>query len=330
MDVFRFIEEQLAPEPCTTEVLIYDDMESQSGYSLPLIYQDFDGTNRFHWSERGAIYDFLYATRGEGKKLLDFGPGDGWPSLLVAPYAREVVGLDSSRRRVEVCTENARRLGIGNARFVSYAAGERLPFADQTFDGIMAASAVEQTPEPRTILREFYRILRPGGCLRISYEGLAAYRGGKEQEFEVLAIDGDTCKLLAYNRNIAGEYAVQYGLTLDLPAKQLMEKLGGREFSRLTPELLARLKPRVIKARVCKTIHPSGATWVQWLQQAGFSQVLPTHSGSLAAAKAYRWFEDGQRPRQLEAVDAVVAPAAKLAVELACPLDQDPPLTAIK
>src|SRR5690554_3879614 len=187
LNIFRWIEEQLAVESCTTDVLIYDEMESQSGCSLPLIYQDFDGSKQFHWAERGAIYDFLCATRGEGKKLLDFGPGDGWPSLLVAPFAAEVVGLDSSRRRVEVCCANARRMGIDNARFDYYAAGERLPFADDAFDGIMAASAVEQTPEPRAILREFYRVLCPGGRLRLSYEGLARYRGGREREFSLLA-----------------------------------------------------------------------------------------------------------------------------------------------
>ena len=35
------------------------------------------------------------------KILLDFGPGDGWPSLLLAPMADEVVGVDASRRRVD-------------------------------------------------------------------------------------------------------------------------------------------------------------------------------------------------------------------------------------
>lgn len=48
---------------------------------------------RWHWSDRGSLYDFLYTTRGQGKKLLDFGSGDGWPSLLVAPFVKEVVGV---------------------------------------------------------------------------------------------------------------------------------------------------------------------------------------------------------------------------------------------
>jgi len=71
-------------------------MESQSGYSLPIIYKPFDGTEKSHWVDRGHLYDFLYSTKGMGKKLLDFGPGDGWPSLIIAPFAQEIVGLDSS------------------------------------------------------------------------------------------------------------------------------------------------------------------------------------------------------------------------------------------
>ncbi|MDK2930882.1 MAG: arsenite methyltransferase [Bacillota bacterium] len=71
---------------------------------------------RWHWIDRGQILDFLFATRGEGKRLLDFGPGDGWPSLGVARLAGEVVGVDASARRVEVCVENARCLGISKWR----------------------------------------------------------------------------------------------------------------------------------------------------------------------------------------------------------------------
>jgi hypothetical protein len=99
MDVLEWIEAQLKPEVCTSDRFIYDDMDSQSGRLLPVIYQPFDGSMRSHWQDRGWLFDFMWATRGEGKRLLDFGPGDGWPSLIVAPYVGEVIGVDGSRRR---------------------------------------------------------------------------------------------------------------------------------------------------------------------------------------------------------------------------------------
>ena len=39
MDIFTWIEQELHPQPCTSDKFIYDDMESQSGRCLPLIYQ---------------------------------------------------------------------------------------------------------------------------------------------------------------------------------------------------------------------------------------------------------------------------------------------------
>lgn len=84
-DIFAWIETEFKPQFCTSDKFIYDDMESQSGFSLPLIYQPFDAAVRWHWSERGCLFDFLYTTNAEGKRVLDFGPGDGWPSLIIAP-----------------------------------------------------------------------------------------------------------------------------------------------------------------------------------------------------------------------------------------------------
>ncbi len=332
LEVFRWIEQQLTPQPCSTDVLIYDDMDSQSGYSLPIIYQPFDGTKESHWADRGATYDFLDATGGENQTLLDFGPGDGWPSLLVAPFSRKVVGLDSSRKRVKVCRENARRLGITNADFISYEASAALPLRRDSFDGITAASSVEQAPDPRGILAEFHRILRPGGRLRICYEDLARYQEGRQQTMWISDLDQQTCKILLYDRNIPCENVIQYAITLAMPRQELLERLGSRSptFCHLTLSLLKQVEPMVVKTRRSRTIHPSGKTWAHWLKDLGFSQVMPTHSGKRAAIAMYRWFSDAKRPRNMADVDDTIRPAVRLAVNLECPLELNPHITAVK
>lgn len=137
-DLFDWIGHNLQPTACTTPELIYDDLESQSGRSLPIIYQPFDVADRGHWRDRGSLFDFLLSCAGPGAaddstplgRVLDFGPGDGWPSLLLAPFAREIVGVDASARRVDVCRENARRLELGNATFVHVPSCTSLPASD--------------------------------------------------------------------------------------------------------------------------------------------------------------------------------------------------------
>lgn len=46
--------------------------------------------------------------------------------------------------------------------------GEMLPFADAAMDGILCECVLGATPEPARILKEFFRILKPGGKVIIT------------------------------------------------------------------------------------------------------------------------------------------------------------------
>jgi len=223
--LIEWIEQNLQPEECNSERFFYDEMESQSGYCLPLIYQEFDIAKRGHWCDRGAMLDFLLSTRGEGRRLLDFGPGDGWPSLIVAPFAREVIGVEGSQKRRQVCEENAKRMGIANAEFVYTEPGNPLPFDDDIFDGVMAASSVEQTPDPRATLKELHRVLRPGGRMRIMYEDLDRYRDGRKQEATVESTAEDVARIVIYDRDVEKETARMFGLMISLSVDELLKQL---------------------------------------------------------------------------------------------------------
>jgi SAM-dependent methyltransferase len=335
MSIEDWIVRELKPRACTSDTFIYDDMDSQSGRSLPVIYEPFDATRKSHWRDRGALYDFLFSTRGEGKRLLDFGPGDGWPSLIVAPFAGEVIGVDGSARRVQVCTENAARLGIANASFIHVRPGCRLPFEDGTFDGVMAASSVEQTPDPRFTYRELHRVLKPGGRLRVSYEALNEYRGEQEHDLWLGAIDEQRCRLIVFDRRVDRECVTQYALLFNLSAVELCRAFGAPDghalrYNQLTAERMASVRPALVDARVCETQHPSGKTVAAWLREIGFAQVLPTHDGITAAGKLFDALPVTLRPRDLAGVDAVLRPVVQVASQLAASIDLDPMITAIR
>jgi len=331
VDLFDWIERTLEPRLCTSVELMYDDMDSQSGWSLPVIYQPFDAGQRAHWMDRGALFDYLFST--QGGKLLDFGPGDGWPSLIVAPFVEEVVGVEGSHRRVEVCAENARRLGLSNVRFVYVEPGNPLPFEDDSFDGVMAASSVEQTPDPQSTLRELFRILHPGGHLRIGYESLDRYRGGLKREAWLLGIDGHTCRLILVDRDIDGERARQYGLTLAMPRGEVEQRLArGHPLSLevITIPALEELRPAMVDVLFCPLVHPSGRTLTSWLKDIGFQEIAPSHSGAWFAGQLFDRLPEVYRPRGIEGVDAMLRPIVGVVVQMAAPMDTDPMITAVK
>ncbi len=343
MDIIKWIEQNLNPKICNSEQFFYDDMESQSGFCLPVIYQPFDANIGWHWGERGSIYDFLYATEGEGKVLLDFGPGDGWPSLLVAPFAREVIGIDGSHKRVEVCTQNASRLGITNARFVHYEPGCPLPFPDESFDGVMAASSIEQTPDPKAALGELFRVLKPGGRLRIRYEGLDQYRGKHENEAGLEDGGEQTSWLTLYARNLAKEQARMAKIQFDRSTPQVLQVLSpGKEqlaWNDIDADKLERLRGQVIETRICMLYHPSTATYCRWMKEIGFREAFTTHSGDWFARMLFTQMAGQQaaemRPNTLDSVNALLRPLVKIVVQMRAPArmagpSADPPVTGVK
>lgn len=332
MDIFEWIKHELAPVPSTSGKFIYDRMLSQSGYSLPLIYQPFNANKSAHWRDRGAAFDYLHTTGGG--RLLDFGPGDGWPSLIVAPYVDEVVGVDGSAQRVRVCTENAARLEIPNAHFIEVKPGKPLPFDAGYFDGIMAASSIEQTPDPKVALRELFRVLKPAGRMRIKYEALDDYRNGQARDLWLWADEDGSSYLILFNRDIEGERAEQYGIAFALSPSELTKALGSETdlltFDMLDLDRLKALRHTIIDARLCTLTHPSGTTLADWLYEIGFSAVIPSHSGADFAADLFDRLPAEQRPPDRTGVDAMLQPLVEIVVELDAPLNSNPMITAVK
>ncbi len=299
--------------------------------SLPVIYQPFGTSRRSHWWDRGAVLDFLESGGATGR-WLDFGPGDGWPSLAIAPHVESVTGVNASARRVRVCEQNAERHGIRNFRGVHVLAGRPLPFPDESFDVVVASSSLEQKPDPLQRLRELNRVLVPGGRLRMRYEGLSEYRG-REGEAMAWRLGSDRSLLHVVDRHLSRERATYYNLWLSPPLEQVRETLGfsGRSvpFKALAVDSLEALCTAVVEATTDTLLHPSGGTWIRWLREAGSGTVMPTHGGGPVAARLFDTLPEAERPVELADVNGVLRPIIRSVAALGAPEHLDPPLTAI-
>jgi ubiquinone/menaquinone biosynthesis C-methylase UbiE len=99
-----------------------------------------------------------------GLAVLDCGCGPGTITADIAERVEggEVVGLDLDASQVGLGRERARQRGLTNLRFEQGDA-YRLPFADGRFDAVFTHALLEHLREPARAMREFRRVLRPGG-----------------------------------------------------------------------------------------------------------------------------------------------------------------------
>jgi ubiquinone/menaquinone biosynthesis C-methylase UbiE len=103
-----------------------------------------------------------------GMRLLDCGSGMGalTASLAEALAPGEVVGVEKDPRQVESARLWAAQKAVRNVRFKE---GDihALPFPDRSFDAVFAYTVLEHLPDPRPVLREMRRVLKPGGVAGI-------------------------------------------------------------------------------------------------------------------------------------------------------------------
>ena len=98
---------------------------------------------------------------GVGTRLLDAGCGGGGASVLAADRGAVVSALDASEQLVAVARD---RLPEGNVRVGDL---EALPFADLSFDTVMAASSIQYAEDRVAALTELARVAVPHGRIAV-------------------------------------------------------------------------------------------------------------------------------------------------------------------
>ena len=123
----------------------------------------------------------------EGRAVLDVASGEGYGSELLARRAASVVGVDID---ADAISHAAQRYGRSNLSFLEGSAAE-LPIDDDSFDVIISFETIEHHDRHVEMMREFKRVLRPGGLVVISSPDRVEYseRTGSHNEFHVKELD---------------------------------------------------------------------------------------------------------------------------------------------
>lgn len=101
-----------------------------------------------------------------GKRALDVGTGTGQLALYLAAAGFDVTAVDLSESMISYARRNASSQGCD----IDFRTGdaESLGFDDNTFHGVVSRNVLWTLPDPERALREWRRVLRPGGRLVIS------------------------------------------------------------------------------------------------------------------------------------------------------------------
>lgn len=98
-----------------------------------------------------------------GQRVLDAGCGIGEPAIRVAQQAgANIVGVTVSNEQVRRATELAEKSGVSDKVSFQFADAMNLPFDDNSFDAAYALESIIHMDRV-TALREFRRVVRPGG-----------------------------------------------------------------------------------------------------------------------------------------------------------------------
>jgi ubiquinone/menaquinone biosynthesis C-methylase UbiE len=98
--------------------------------------------------------------------VLDVATGTGrLPCALLRqpPFEGRVIGLDLARRMLAEAID--RTAQFADRLTYIWQDARNLPFDDDTFDAVTCLEALEFMPDPREVLSELVRVLRPGGVL---------------------------------------------------------------------------------------------------------------------------------------------------------------------
>jgi ubiquinone/menaquinone biosynthesis C-methylase UbiE len=198
-----------------------------------------------------------------GEVVLDLGSGGGLDVLLAAQRVGPegyVYGLDMTDEMLAVARRNAEKAGATNVEFVKGDI-ESIPLPDASIDVILSNCVINLSPDKGEVLREAFRVLRPGGRLAVSD----------------IVLDGDLSGLPASEVQIRAAWSwagcIAGALTMD-QYRQLLAEAGfeqvsidvrqrytAEDFLADTPDTLSALPAEVVNNLVGRFTSSGVTAW---------------------------------------------------------------------
>ncbi len=145
---------------CSTEVynIMSDDYTELNGYN-----PDAD-------LGLGCGLPTQFAQIKKGDVVIDLGSGAGNYAFIARAETGEtgkVIGIDFTEAMIDKARANAEKLGFNNVEF-RYGDIEKMPVTANTADVIVSNCVLNLVPNKDAVIKDIYRVLKPGGHFSIS------------------------------------------------------------------------------------------------------------------------------------------------------------------
>jgi SAM-dependent methyltransferase len=183
------------------------DIDAERG--TPEYFRAFDALREDEGCEPYSFSEAIHGySKSGGLKVLDVGCGNGYVLLQYARHGAEVFGVDLTATAVRLSRQRFALAGLGGT--FEEIDGQRLPYPDATFDIVCSMGVLHHISDPRPLVDDIYRVLKPGGQLivmlyhRDSWKNLVMLRlwrllrpryRGKSQQEALNMNDGVDCPL---------------------------------------------------------------------------------------------------------------------------------------